>query len=204
MRPGSEADIGATNLATVARLARELDPDPAHAFQVRKLACSLFDILVPLHGLALDARRLLEAAALLHDIGHSRDPKGHHKHSRDIILATPLPEFTDDDRRVVACVARYHRKATPQPAHRVYCDLDRGRQDIVRRMAAILRIADGLDRSHCCSASHVELENRGGEVILLVHQRVPSEEDVRGALRKRDLFEDVYAVRLVIQTRMIS
>jgi exopolyphosphatase/guanosine-5'-triphosphate,3'-diphosphate pyrophosphatase len=183
-------------------LARCLDPEPEHAFQVARLALTLFDATPVLHGLDEEARPLLEAGALLHDIGHARNPAGHHKHSRDMILEAQLPGFADTEQRVVACVARYHRKAHPNPGHKIYASLEPAEQDVVQRLAALLRVADGLDRAHACAASLVTVECRGQEVRMTVDQRRPSPLDIWGAMRKRNLFERIFGVRLTVVARV--
>ncbi|MBM3289042.1 MAG: HD domain-containing protein [Candidatus Hydrogenedentes bacterium] len=195
-----KSDIGNNvGLVAVRRLARKLDPEPGHAFQVCRNALELFDATRSLHGLGRPARRLLGAAALLHDIGHTIDVVGHHKHSRDLILNMELPEFTRREKCIVACVARYHRKAHPSSSHATFCDLkDRDRR-LVEMLAAILRIADGLDRSHRASCRHVRVRQDDTQVAVIVDQRKPNPTDIWGAVRKRRLFEDVFHVKVVIQ-----
>ena len=178
--------------AEIKQIARELDDEPSHCFQVCKIALQLYDSLEHLHTLDDEARAILEAGALLHDTGHSIDMRKHHKHSRDIILRTELPGFTDRTRKMVACVARYHRKAHPREDHRVYRDLAKADRHIVRKLAALLRIADGLDRCHGCHTRRVTAVDDGGTVTLTISQAQPNDTDVWGAERKSALFEEVY------------
>lgn len=186
------------------RLALECDPDPDHAEQVARLSLELFDRTKTLHGLGDDARRLLFAAALVHDTGLSVSPLQHHKHSRDIVLKTSFGGLSGKDVKVVACVARYHRKAHPNESHRMYRDLEPTRQEMVRRLAALLRIADGLDRSHSASARSLEVEMKPDQkrLRLYVEQRRPSPIDESGAMNKRRLFEEVYDVTVEIIPRI--
>jgi exopolyphosphatase/guanosine-5'-triphosphate,3'-diphosphate pyrophosphatase len=116
---------------SLSQLARLIDPEPEHCFQVRRNAERLFAALATLHGLGEDAWRLLEAAALFHDIGHRRGFQGHHKHSRDMILEQEWPGLDERARLIVACVARYHRKSGPKPGHKHYNDLESGDQLLV-------------------------------------------------------------------------
>jgi len=178
------------------RLARELDPDPTHAFQVAKLALQLFDETNALHGLDNEARRLLHIAALLHDTGHSISIQGHHKHSRDIILESAIPQLAGADLPVVASIARYHRKGHPKPDHKVYRDLSPEGQSLVQRLAAILRVADGLDRTHQTAAKAVRCQVSDNTVQICVHQRRPNDTDLWGAERKSALFEESFQMRL--------
>ena len=187
-------------LEAVEKLALTVDPEPEHAFQVCAVCLDLFDVLRDIHGLGAPERRLLATAALLHDTGWSTRPDAHHKGSRDIIMKTKLPGFPVRERRILACLARYHRGTHPKPSHKVYSDLDRGARDLVGRLAAILRIADGLDRTHTASACGVRVERKGAALRLLVDQRQPNPTDIWGAMRKRGLFEEVFGFTVDIAT----
>lgn len=178
--------------AALRRLARRIDPEPEHAFQVRRNALALFDALEPLHGLHSRDRAILEAAALLHDIGYARGAAGHHKTSRDMILAMDIPGLDGEERMMAAATARYHRKGHPQPSHKVYRDLPEPNRERVRRLAALLRIGDGLDRAHAASVSGIEAAIGPDAVEIRVRQRRPGDLDIWGANRKRELFEEVF------------
>lgn len=110
----------AKDLDAVRTLAHELDPEPEHVFQVGKTALSLFDQTTALHGLGEDERPLLEAAALLHDTGLRKGVQRHHKHSRDVIMGLELPGFSGNEKKIIACIARYHRKAEPRREHGIF------------------------------------------------------------------------------------
>jgi len=186
------------DLAAIRVMARKLNVEPDHVFHVCTLALELFDLTVALHGFGKTERRLLEAATLLHDIGYQRGVNQHHKHARDIILGLDLPGFKKRDREVIACIARYHRKAEPNPRHKIYGDLSPGRQRLVRRLAAILRIADGLDRLHVASARGLRVEEQGERIRIVVDQRRPSSTDIWGAMQKRHLFETEFGLEVEI------
>ena len=119
-----------------------------HTHQVTRLAMALFDGLAPALGLNADARFLLQCGAMLHDIGWSDGRKAHHKTAQRLILAAEGLPFDDRERTIVALVARYHRKALPAPDHEGYADLGEADRRLVRALGGILRVADGLDRSH--------------------------------------------------------
>ncbi|HIJ64406.1 MAG TPA: HD domain-containing protein [Candidatus Hydrogenedentes bacterium] len=193
----SEIDFGSDpGIQCARKLAIERDPDPDHAFQVARISLDLFDETAALHGLGEAERRLLLAAALVHDTGHSISPIAHHKHARDVVLGQPLEGFGRDDLNVIACVARYHRKAHPKDSHRVYCDLGPDARVVVRKLSALLRIADGLDRSHCAHTQAVRVALVGQTLRIYVRQRRASPTDEWGAVRKRRLFEEVYGLRV--------
>ena len=174
------------------------DPDPEHAFQVCKNSLALFDALEDLHGLGKEERFLLEAAALMHDTGYEKCPMQHHKGSRDLILASNLEGFSSRELAMVACIARYHRKGPPQPSHKAYGDLEKADRETVRRLAAILRVADGLDRCHMQSFGSLRAKQSHDRVSLYVRQRACNPTDIETAIRKGDLFEEVFGVKLEI------
>jgi len=191
--------IDAPGVKAALRVCGEADPDPEHAVHVCRNALALFDCLKDVHGLGKKARRLLALSALLHDTGWKTRPDQHHKGSMDFVLEAELADVSKRDKRAIACLARYHRKALPKPTHRVFRELPGKTQNMVARLAALLRIADGLDRTHGGTMESVRMERHGMTVRLWLRQRVSSAEDVRGGLRKRDLFEKVFGVVLEIE-----
>ncbi len=197
-RQTDKAGAADPGLASVRRLAREIDPEPEHVFQVCKLAEILFDRTTDIHGLGADARRLLSAGALLHDIGHTISEQGHHKHARDLILGYELPGFSDTERATVAMIARYHRKAHPSNSHKVFCDLDCESQALVTKLAAILRIADGLDRAHDAAVRDVRTMMQDTRIEIVAVLRRPSPTDLWGGQRKRGLFEETFGLEVEI------
>jgi exopolyphosphatase/guanosine-5'-triphosphate,3'-diphosphate pyrophosphatase len=150
-----------------------LDPDPAHARQVCQLSGMLFDGLSPLHHLARDTRDLLRAAALLHDIGWSVPDKPHHKASRDIILNDTKMNLTTRERKIIALIARYHRKSHPRPDHAVFNELCGDDQQIVSWCCGILRVADVLDRAHQNLVSQIDCSISSDEIVLSCTCRAP-------------------------------
>src|SRR5205823_9555027 len=120
----------------------------AHAKEVARLSLALFDDLASLHQLPAAARPYLEAAALLHDIGHALSHQRHHKHTHYLILNADLPGLSDRERRLVACIARFHRRSPPEPWHESLEGLNANEVRIVRKCSTLLRVADSLDSSH--------------------------------------------------------
>lgn len=178
--------------------AAQHDPDPDHSLQVCKTALALFDQTAELHQLGDKERRLLAAAGLVHDVGWSVEPLRHHKGSRDLILQSNLDGFTKEELLIVACLARYHRKAHPDSTHSVYRDLDKKARTVVNRLAALLRIADGLDRAHSSSVREVRVEQKRTKVRIWVDQRKPNSTDILGAESKCGLFEQVFKTTVEI------
>ena len=149
-------------------LGRRYRFDQPHARQVTRLALSLFDQLTPLHGLGLDERRILLAAGLLHDIGDYIAYRKHHKHSLYIILHSELAGLSTREQRLVANVARYHRKGGPVERHQEYVALDAEDRKRVDRLASLLRVADALDRDHLQKVKRVEAAFDAAQVTLSV------------------------------------
>jgi exopolyphosphatase/guanosine-5'-triphosphate,3'-diphosphate pyrophosphatase len=185
---GEEASI--TNACL--RLGRRYHFDEKHGLHVSRLALSLFDDLLSLHGMRSRERLLLHASALLHDIGDFIRYEGHHKHSWYLIEHADIMGLTPAERSVIANVARYHRKSAPDPSHPNFRDLSREDRARVRGLAAILRLADALDREH---QGKVE-----GVRAFVTHDRLRLE--VQGAAdralemwtveRKSELFRSVF------------
>lgn len=173
-------------------LGRRFAFDEAHGLQVSKLAESLYDQLEEVHGLNGEGREILLAAAVLHDIGQSISYPKHHKHSHYLIAQSELPGLSLNDIQVVAVVARYHRKADPSPKHDEFAALSEKEQELVRKLAPILRIADALDREHQEKVRKVSVQVEDDEVSL----DLSGDDDLeleRWAVRKKSaLFEEVY------------
>lgn len=135
-------------IAGAAALGKRYQFDETHATHVARLAASLFDQLGKVHRLEASDRRMLLAAAVLHDIGIFIGHKKHHKHSLYIISQSEVPEFTPREIEIIANVARYHRKGVPAEHHEAFTALSSDDQSKVVRLASLLRIADALDREH--------------------------------------------------------
>jgi exopolyphosphatase / guanosine-5'-triphosphate,3'-diphosphate pyrophosphatase len=181
-------------LKPVEALLDSFDWDVEHCRQVRDMALMLFDQLQPLHGLGNDERDILETAALLHDIGWTIAGKEHHKHSYRLIRenGAKLIGFTPVQVELIANVARYHRKSPPSPHHEAFGSLTPDDQHIVQRLAAILRIADGLDRPHLQQVKHLACEVTNRQVSINVKAIANAGAHIEGAARKRVLFETVF------------
>ncbi len=134
---------------SVLNLAELMDEDQPHSAQVARLALDLFDASQGHHGLGDDSREILEAAALLCNVGMFLSHAQHHKHSYYVIRGTDrLTGFNDDEVERIALVARYHRKSDPRPKHLEFDALRDDTKYEVRVLAGLLRVAIGLDRNH--------------------------------------------------------
>ena len=181
---------------SVLEFARRNGWDEPHSRQVTKLALSLFDQTVELHGLGPAERELLEVAGLLHDVGYAVSQSAHHKHSLYLIRNADLDGFSARERDLVANVARYHRKALPADRHGDYMALDDDDRTLVRRLAALLRLADGLDADHFQVVEAATVIDRGDHLRLELRARDVPDLDMWAAERNGDLFELEFGLRI--------
>lgn len=192
-------DSSADRMQGAREFARECRADPRHAEQVRRLALELFDGLEPLVKPEPGDRELLESAALLHDVGYHIAYERHHKHSYHLISYAELPGFTAHDLSLIASIARYHSGALPKARHEAMHDLTPADRERVARLAAILRLADGLDRSRGQRVRSLGIELAGPRLALCLAGEGTLEVEVHGAGRKTDLFEAVFGVRVDVR-----
>jgi len=181
------------------RLMKQMDDEPSHARQVCRLALQLFDELESLHGLGAEDRAILEAASLLHDIGWSVSSSKHHKHAARLIEEHRWKNASPSQVLQIAAVARYHRKAHPKRTHSIYKQLDSHSQDAVVRLSALLRIADGLDRSHGGRVRQVRAQLAKDHCTLYLRGKGPCSAEIWGAERKRQLWEETFELQLEFQ-----
>jgi exopolyphosphatase / guanosine-5'-triphosphate,3'-diphosphate pyrophosphatase len=174
---------------SIVELAERCNYWPEHAAQVARLAIAIFEETRAVHGLTDREREILEYAALLHDIGVHISYERHHKHSYYLIKNGDLRGFEPEEVDAIALVARYHRCATPKNRHEEYARLPRKRRQAIRTLAAILRLAESLDRSHAQSLSSIELHDRGEDALLQVRTNGDAELELWAAARHAAPFE---------------
>jgi exopolyphosphatase/guanosine-5'-triphosphate,3'-diphosphate pyrophosphatase len=136
-----------------------------HAQQVARLALSIFDQTRSVHGLSDREREWLEYGALLHDIGVHISYERHHRHSYYLIKNGDLRGFDPEEIEVIALIARYHRQATPKKSHEGYGDLDASMRKVAKTLAAMVRLAEGLDRSHAQALAGIEMYPRSDDYL---------------------------------------
>ncbi len=187
--------------AAMLDFARSCHADEEHAEQVARLALEIFDSLAEPFAMGEKERRLLEAAALLHDIGYFIGYAGHHKHSYHLVRHADLFGFTPGQRELIANITRYHRKSLPKKKHEGYGALSEQDRQLVNRLGGILRLADGLDRRrnsmvkglHCTlSQTEFRIALEGGDRDLSV--------EIFGGSEKGDLFETAFRRKLILTT----
>ena len=180
--------------AEVMALMQALEEEPHHVQQVSRLAGQLFDALEDLHGLGDHDRLILESAGLLHDIGWStkRDGKGHHRESARLIREHSWTVFNAESVTILAQVARYHRKSMPTLEHEEFAALSPAERVRVQQLAALLRIADGLDRGHQQLVQELTVELQPGRIIVRLVTRREASRELAAAERKADLARCVF------------
>jgi exopolyphosphatase/guanosine-5'-triphosphate,3'-diphosphate pyrophosphatase len=178
--------------AAVEEFAKNCGVDLQHARQVSRLAGSLWMQLSGPLALKSEDRELIEAAALVANVGYLINFEGHHKHSYHLILNSELPGFERRELQLLACVARYHRGSPPKQKHAEYLALAPEDKRRVSALAAILRLALALDRTHQQNVANVRTRVTPRRVQITVDSHGDAEVDLWAAERKVELFQKVF------------
>ncbi|MGA8853407.1 MAG: Ppx/GppA phosphatase family protein, partial [Christiangramia sp.] len=189
---------------SIFELLRKCNWMEAHSTHVAGMALQLFDEFKEELKLEEKDRDLLEYAALMHDIGYYISYSKHHKHALYLIRHSDLRGFNEDEINIMANVARYHRRSTPKKRHFLYKKLEKPLQKKVKRLSALLRVADGLDRSHYQNVEKLEIDNGTEKVNLYITTMGDPELEIWGAERKSKLFQKVTGKKLEIYAMNIN
>lgn len=168
---------------SVIELAEKCAYLPDHAGQVARLSLALFDATRVRHGLGAREREWLEYGALLHDIGKHISYEAHHKHSHYLIRYGGLRGFDPDEIEIIGLVARYHRQAPPRKSHEGYGQLSRPRRRAVKWLSAMVRLAEGLDRSHGQVVRDLRLRTTRSGVRIALRVKSDAELEEWAAIR---------------------
>jgi exopolyphosphatase/guanosine-5'-triphosphate,3'-diphosphate pyrophosphatase len=186
---------------SVIQLAENFKYEKEHSRHTAYLALSIFDQTQNLHKLSYSEREYLEAAALLHEVGSFVSHSQHHRHSYYLIRNSEMLGFTENEKEIIANIARYHRKSHPKQKHEAFAKLNPDDQVIVKKLASMLRIADGLDRTHSSAVKDVKCVSSNGGLTLILGKTNPNgnnqlELEIWGAESKKALFEETYDVKV--------
>ena len=195
------ADPGDARERSVLQLAERTHYERPHSKHVQKLALQLFDSIGQKLGCSPDDRKLLADAALLHDIGYHISYDKHNKHSYHLIEHAELLGMTPAEKMVIANVARYHRGAEPRKKHINYGDLDKPLRKSIKRLSAILRVADGFDRGHANAVAEIKvrwLERALRLTAVPARSNANLRLELWGASRKSNLLAEVAGVPVEI------
>jgi exopolyphosphatase/guanosine-5'-triphosphate,3'-diphosphate pyrophosphatase len=201
--PEHEIEMRRQIAASASSLGRKFRFDEAHANQVARLSLALYDALSAEHGLGRRERILLEVSALLHDVGTYIKTSGHHKHSEYVIMNSEIFGLSKGELTVVSNVARYHRKQPPSNAHPNYSSLPREDRIVVLKLAAILRVADALDRGHDQRLGEASFERREDRLVIRAERPegsggVDLSLERLSLAEKGDMFEDVFGLEPIL------
>ena len=189
-----------TLVESVIRFGKDNDFDRAHACQVAELSLMLFDNLQNLHRMGNTERLWLRTAALMHDVAKRLDRENHHKLAREVIVGCEILPFSKKVRKMIGLIARYHRGEAPEVSNKHYRKLDKESRMYVKKLAAILRIADGLSSYSLRSVDNIKCSVRDSEVIAQI--KCTGYPDVYKAMRKAALFEDVFDKTFTIRLKV--
>lgn len=213
---GQLPDRKQTESAALLRLklwASLLDPDFNHSRHVARLTLQLYDGLTAMGEASRSTpqdRAIVQAAALLHDVGRSKDEKGHHKASYQMIRRlTPPLGWRAQDLLTAGIVARYHRGALPRAGQKPLRGLSPGQKQDIARLAAILRLANAFDgfRDHRIQRLQVVNGNDGtkNKFLLIAAQGYsPRDNQAEGIAAARHLLETVYRRPVMIKPMKVS
>ena len=192
-------------LETVKDLARKYNVDFEHSRLIKNIALKIFDNLAEIHKLGSYEKELLEYSAYLHDVGYWISHDQHHKNSYYIITHSDLPGFTNDEAEIIGLVARYHRKSHPKKKHQEFSSISPESQYLVKVLAGILRIAEGIDRRQKGYVEDIVIEKRknNGDMtvdIKLLPRNINESVDIEvwGATRRKQLLEETLNIKINI------
>jgi exopolyphosphatase / guanosine-5'-triphosphate,3'-diphosphate pyrophosphatase len=181
----------------VLQLAERTEGVWRHGQQTARLALRLFDVTTSIHGLGEREREWLEYAALLHDIGYAIQYRNHHKHAYYLITNANLDAFDQREIEIIAHVARYHRGPAPKARrHPTLATLKPWQRRAIRQLAALLRLADALDRTHASRVDEIYCAIRRNRATLEVLSRYDVSLELEAACERGRYFEKVFGCRL--------
>jgi exopolyphosphatase/guanosine-5'-triphosphate,3'-diphosphate pyrophosphatase len=186
-------------LSVVKSMGKKYCFESDHVEAIREISGKIFDKMHAIHSLGERERLYLEIAAILHDIGRFVDSRKHHKHSCYLISNTQIPGLTEEERLVVAAVARYHRKGKPQASHPEYMTLSAPMRVLVCKLASILRVSDAVAHSQKRKTKNCSMTVKDRVLSIKMHGPVDMGLEKTLLSRKADLFEDVYGMKVVLE-----
>jgi exopolyphosphatase/guanosine-5'-triphosphate,3'-diphosphate pyrophosphatase len=179
-------------------LGRKFGIDVEHAKHVTNFATVLFDELQGLHGFGAEERLLLEVGAYLHDIGHAINTNNHHRHSAYILRSTPFVGLTPRQKGMVAGIARYHRKSPPSKDHEELTSLTGADRDKVVKLAALVRLCEGIDKGHHQAVKQIKVTRSSDAVSLALTGTGDLLLERWAIMQKADLFEQEFRLGIKV------
>jgi exopolyphosphatase / guanosine-5'-triphosphate,3'-diphosphate pyrophosphatase len=192
--PDIEEELELQVIASAKAVGKRYHYDENHAKNVRASSLAIFDVLAADCGMGRKERLLLETAAILHDIGTYIRASGHHRHGEYIVANSEFFGLNRADINIVSNVVRYHRKNPPSPTHLNYISLPREDRITVMKLAAILRVADALDRNHSARMAGASFEKSGDRFLIRSGKNLDFSLERLSLADKGDMFEDVFGL----------
>jgi exopolyphosphatase/guanosine-5'-triphosphate,3'-diphosphate pyrophosphatase len=184
--------------ASAVNLGRKFHFDEPHARHVANLCMTLFDALAKEHGMDSRRRMMLKTAALLHDIGAFIKTSGHNRHGQYIVSNSEIFGLPRDELDIIANVIRYHQGREPSQADIEFISLQREERIMVLKMAAILRVADALDRGHTQHLKNLSVERRPETIALHAQGVYDISQELAALEEKADYFQAVFGYKVVL------
>ena len=183
-------------------LARRFGQMGVHETHVAALALQIFDGLLDVHRFEPADRDVLFAAALVHDVGRAIAISSHHKHGAYIVRNAGMPGWRAEEIETIASLVRYHRKSAPKPTHAEWANASPASRAKIEGLAALLRIADGLDRRHLGVVSSVSIRKEPGEIVFELDALQDVEDEMASAAFKADLFARTFGVNVSFESTL--
>ena len=197
---GKKSESDSIHILNSARaVATKYHVDLHHANHVCELSVKLYNELKKQQWLNIEHKILLQAAAILHEVGIFISSRAHHKHSYYIIANTEVFGFDPKELEIVAHIARYHRRSRPKNSHIEYARLTRTEKMIINKLAAILRVADALDVNRTCDIKDFTCRIENDELIITPSSGGDLTLEKRALARKGDLFEEIYGLKVRLE-----
>lgn len=194
-------DVEDLKLKDVFAIGRRFGYEEAHALHVAGMAETIFDKLSSRFELNRNKRTLLSAAALLHDVGYHISHEAHHKHSLYLIKHSEMTGFTQEEKLIIANVARYHRKGLPKDTHEDYTSLSPEGRRTVDELSGILKIADGIDRRYEGRVKDIEIQQNGNKVTLFLIATGSVTPEIHAIKNKKGGFENAFDCSLSVRRK---
>lgn len=183
--------------AKTEEIAKKYNADIEHAKEVVKYSKMIFSAInETVDKFTPREEEYLINSAILHDIGYSIEKKSHHKHSMELILKEKLEDFSTEEILIIANIARYHRASLPDPkSHEKFAMLSPEKQELVTKLASILRLADGFDKPHKNLILRMSLENKENEIVFHL-KSIGFKPSLKSAEVKKELMEHAYGKKI--------
>ena len=182
-------------------LARKHGVDMRHANNVATVGLQILECLRSRFTITAREEVIFHVAALLHEVGNAINTASHHKHSRYIILNSDIFGLGRRDIAVAALIARYHRSAQPKPSHSDYMAMDHVSRIAVTKLAAVLRLANSLDRLHTKRPLTLDMRLQKKRFVIEFGESLDLPLLWRRVRDRSGLFEDIFGKTVVLRRK---